>query len=415
MKVWIITVGEPLPTDPGRPRLLRSAMTASLMQRRGIETLWWTSDFAHHIKQARTGLSTSFCADEGYQIELLHGRTYATNVSLSRIIHNRETAADFCRRVRDHQSPDIILASYPTLELAAAALDYAEARRVPVVVDVRDLWPDIFLNLAPIPVRPFARMVLHGDYRLSHRICARATAIAGITDAFVDWGVERAGRVRRDTDRAFPLAYSATLPSESDLKDAREAWDRASVTVDVPTFCFFGMLGRQFDIPTVIRAARELAPDGVRFVICGAGDRLEAYKAAANDLPNVIFPGWVNAASVRTLMERSLAGLAPYYCEKSYTMSLPTKSIEYLAGGLPILSSLSGELAALLSREECGRTYAEGDSQGLATLVRELVANPAMRDRMAANAFRTYQQRFVAENVYGEMVDYLTAIAEGHA
>lgn len=412
MRAWIITVGESLPTDHGRPRLLRSGVTAALLQKRGIETTWWTSSFAHHLKQERTGLPSSFKADSGYQMELLHGRPYKTNVSVARILHNKETAADFSRRLCRVDRPDIILASYPTLELAAAALDYGARENVPVVVDIRDLWPDIYLNLAPAMLRPLARAVLHGNYRLSRHICAQATAITGITEAFVDWGVMRAGRQRRSTDRAFPLAYSAVVPPECDLAEARGIWDQAGITVDVPTVCFFGMLGRQFDIPTVIRAARLLDSDGIRFVICGTGDRLREYQSLAAGISNITFPGWINAAAIRVLMERSIAGLAPYYCEKSYTMSLPTKSIEYLAGGLPIISSLSGELSRLLAQENCGRTYAEGDVLGLVAHIRELVAKPELRSSLHTNAIKTYRARFVAETIYDQMIDYLIEIAE---
>jgi glycosyltransferase involved in cell wall biosynthesis len=175
--------------------------------------------------------------------------------------------------------------------------------------------------------------------------------------------------------------------------------------------CFFGTLGRQFDIGTVIEAARLPSMHGVRFVICGDGDRRENFESQARGLPNVIFPGWVDRASIRTLMRRSLAGLAPYYNELSFTMSLPNKAIEYLAGGLPLVSSLTGELAALLESRQCGLTYAEGDPQALAASIAKLSSETSLRESMAHNAGLVFEQEFVAENVYGRMLDYLGEVA----
>lgn len=332
-------------------------------------------------------------------------------MSLSRILNNRQTASDFAQRAAIAPRPDVILCSYPTVELSEAAIKYSERTGVPVVLDIRDLWPDTFLNLAPRILRPFSRLALNGMFRASRRICAGAATIVGITDAFVDWGVRRAGRMRRRTDRAFPLAYTSTVPPPAELDSARQHWDEIGVRADVPTLCFFGTLGQQFDISTVLKAARIMRNRTVRFVICGHGDRFEEYRRLAAGIPNVFFPGWVNAAAVRTLMERCIAGLAPYHCETSYTMSLPTKAIEYLAGGLPVLSSLSGELAALLAREDCGETYPEGDAQALVKMVDQLLVGRERCAQMGKNATRVYRAHFVAEAVYGMMIEYLAEVA----
>jgi glycosyltransferase involved in cell wall biosynthesis len=181
---------------------------------------------------------------------------------------------------------------------------------------------------------------------------------------------------------------------------------------DKSNLCFFGTMARQFDIETVIKAARILRDRPVRFVLCGVGDRLEEYRRLSEDLPNVLWPGWIDAAAIWVLMERSAAGLAPYRCEWSFTMSLPNKSIEYLAGGLPVISSLSGELSVLLQSEDCGWTYAESDPKALADTIERLLSDPGRRQAMASNARRTYETRFTSESVYGRLIDYLRDVAK---
>ena len=43
MIVWLVTVGEPLPTDPGSPRLLRAGILAGLLAEKGHVVHWWSS------------------------------------------------------------------------------------------------------------------------------------------------------------------------------------------------------------------------------------------------------------------------------------------------------------------------------------------------------------------------------------
>lgn len=411
LRAWLVTVGEPLPTDPGTPRLLRTGMVASQMHRRGLEVTWWTSSFDHQRKALRVGVPESGRSPEGYRLELLAGEPYASNVSLARIRNHRQTAAQFASRAASSPRPDVILCSYPTIELSQAAIAYGRANGVPVVLDLRDLWPDIFLNLAPALLRPLARLALSAMFRASRQACRQASAIVGITDAFVDWGVHRAGRVRSPLDVAFPLAYEANSPPHADMRRAREYWDAAGVRADGFNLCFFGTLGRQFDIPAVIEAARRMADRPVRFVLCGSGDSLQEFRSQAKGLPNVLFPGWVDAAAIRVLMERSAAGLAPYHSEKSFTMSIPNKAIEYMAGGLPLLSSLRGELAALLEETGAGLTWVEGEPTSLEACIERLRLDPGLRSGMAERSLATYGERFRAEKVYGRLIDHLCRIA----
>ena len=411
MRIWLITIGEPLPTDEGAPRLLRAGVIAGLLRDRGHDVVWWTSRFDHQAKRMRSPLVPDAISKLGYELRMLAGCGYATNVSLDRIRDHRQLAQAFLNEAVTLPDPEVILCSYPTVGLCEAALTYGRPRGIPVALDMRDLWPDIFVNLVPRALHRLARCSLSPMFSASRRACEGATAVFGITDAFVDWGVMRASRLRRTTDQAFPLAYDLNPIATDALQSAREKWTALGIGPDRKTLCFFGTLGRQFDIPTVLRAARLLKHDDVHLVICGLGDKLASYRREAADLPNVLFPGWVDAAAIRTLMERSLAGIAPYHNERSFTMSIPNKAVEYLAGGLPVLTCLTGELERVLRMHECGLFWVEGDAQGLAVAIRSLYLDVEARQRMADNAASAYSENFVAQVVYGKLIDHLCSLA----
>ena len=102
-------------------------------------------------------------------------------------------------------------------------------------------------------------------------------------------------------------------------------------------------------------------------MLCGAGDRFEHYRALAAGLPNVLLPGWVDAAAIHVLMRRSACGLDPLSDRYDFLATINNKAIEYFSAGLPVISSpRRGTLAELLAAEECGLSYDLGDAAGLA-------------------------------------------------
>jgi glycosyltransferase involved in cell wall biosynthesis len=316
------------------------------------------------------------------------------------------------------RAPQIIVAALPTIELCAESVKYGRERGVPVVLDMRDMWPDIFADAVPGPARPLARLLLWPMFRAARAACARATAITGITDEFVDWGLKRGRRQRSDLDRAFAMGYSVTPPSAEDVAAAEKFWDQQGVPAagDGPIACFFGTLGRQFDMQTVLEAARLLQSQGgrVRFVLCGAGDRLDEFRTLASDLRNVYFPGWVDKAAIHVLMRRSMAGLDPLTDRYDFLATINNKAIEYLSAGLPIISSPGrGALNRLLSDERCGLSYEIGDAAGLAGVLSRLDREPELHASLADNARRVFLERFTADQVYGSMMEYLHEVVAG--
>jgi len=348
---------------------------------------------------------------------MMHGCGYSSNISLSRLRDHRQVANAFSELARrESQDPDIVVAALPTIELCAESVRFGLERGVPVLLDMRDMWPDIFVDSAPGPARPIARLMLRSMFSECRRACREATAIIGITDEFVDWGLKRGDRSRTDLDRAFPFAFEPNALEPEQIAEAGEFWDKLGIAEkhDDLVACFFGTMGRQLDIETVIRAAKELharsAP--VRFVMCGVGDRLAEFREMARDCPNVVFPGWVAAAQIRVLMSRSSVGLDPLPGRYDFLATINNKALEYISAGLPVISSpREGVLYRLLKENECGLSYEHGDAQGLAACLHDLWNDPNKRGALAAGSTRLFSESFTFDRVYGSMMQHLMDVA----
>jgi glycosyltransferase involved in cell wall biosynthesis len=115
------------------------------------------------------------------------------------------------------------------------------------------------------------------------------------------------------------------------------------------------------------------------------------------------------------LMEMSSVGLLPYRSSRGFVIGWPSKAIQCLSAGLPIVSSLRGATEGLLSRHQCGTTYQNENGEELASILLELSGNPARLAALAANAARLHRSRFVADNILGDMVAHLEKIQQSSA
>ena len=418
MRVWLITTGEPIPTDSKTARLMRTGILAQFLVDAGHEVCWWTTSFYHSGKRQRCEADTEINLETNYRLQLIHTPGYGKNISWQRIRDHRMAAAGFRRLAAKHTPPDVVLCSLPTVELSQAAVEYGQAHKVPVVLDTRDMWPDIFTRLAPAWCSELAKIALAPMERACRKACSGAFAITGHTPGFVEWGLKKAGRCAGPFDRDFPFGYVESIPSIAERRNAADFWDNLGLVggIQQPLVCFFGSIGKQFRMDVVIQAARILQshhPEiAVKFVLCGAGEGLEACRQMGSDCDNIVFPGWVEYPHIWELMRRSQVAIAPYQDTSDFQLSIPNKAIEYLSGGLPILTSLSrGILCDLLARYDCGLSYAN-HSDRLAEQLCEILGEKARQEWMGENARQLYTQRFTARQVYTDMTEYLIEIAE---
>jgi glycosyltransferase involved in cell wall biosynthesis len=412
LRVWLVTVGEPVPLDDGRrDRLHRVGMLAEALVARGHEVLWWTSSFDHFRRKQRFSADTTMSISEGYRVRFLRSVGYQRTISVRRLIDHWELARKFATQAVQEPVPDVIHCSLPTIELSVAATAYGKKHGVPVVIDARDQWPDIFLEVLPLWGRNLGRAVLAPMFSAVRQACRDATALWGITPGYVDWALAYAGRARTAKDQDFPLGYDGRPPSAEEQAQAIHFWADLGLRSENDDFiaCFFGAMSEQsMEMRTVFAAAKQLQGDlPVKFVLCGSGGDLQNYKALAAGTANVVFPGWIGAAEIWALMRMSSVGLAPYRSSPSFVCSIPNKAIEYMSAGLPVISSLKGTLKDLLAENQCGITYPNGNPDALAHTLRELMQQPRRRQALGENALRLFHERFDAQKVYLGMCDAL--------
>ncbi len=416
MRVWLINIGEEIPLDTGSPRLLRTGILAQHLADRGHEVVWWNSTVSHQRKIQRFEQTTTLSVQERYKIVLLHGRMYEKNMSASRIISQISNAYEFLRTAPTMPRPDVMICGYPSIELAAAAVWFAKRHHIPIAVDFRDMWPDVIREqvsgLTAWVAKPLLRAWQYGQtYTVRH-----ASAIIGITDAFVDWALLRAQRPRTALDKAFHLTVNAAKPEPDALKEAECFWDAQGITAQSGHIigCFASNLSHRIDIPALLEGIRALpAHDKARLkiVICGKGDLEAMVQAAAQNDPCLMAMGWRSAAELHVLMQRASFGILPYPSTPDFLLSYPNKVGEYLGHGLPIMTPLKGQVRNLLMQHQLGIYYEEGQASSVTQALQYVLNQPEEIRHMQARALPVYHEMFDPARIYPAFCDFAEQLA----
>jgi glycosyltransferase involved in cell wall biosynthesis len=395
MRVWIVTVSEQVPSDSPTERLLRGGTWAHELAHRGHQVVWWTDNVDHMRKRLRTSENASVRLSPELELRMVAGAGYERSMSLSRLCHYRSTSRELGKWMAASTSPDVCLAALPALEWVEATLDVGEERRFPVVVDCRDMWPDLFLDVVPGYLMWPARLALSPLFRQKREVCRRAFAISGVTAQFVEWGLAAAGRQHNGMDFVAHHAYPQLECDPDTLAQAANSWDASGLL----TICFFGVLASGFDFAPVMAGLRLLGPRAsqVRLVICGDGHNLPQIRRLASGLDNVHFAGHVSGARIRTMMDRSDVALAPYTRTRNFMSNIPGKISEYLSAGLPIVSGIDGALGEYLESNCCGWLYS--DASGFASCVAQLLDRPDMHLDARHRATAAFDRDFRADRI----------------
>lgn len=411
MRVWTVHIGESPPTESGG-RPFRYTLLARALRARGHELVQWYPTFAHLTKTWRAGEDRLLEVEPGWQVRLVHAGGYRRHVGLARLLFYRRLA----RRLRElapaHEAPDLIVAGLPAPEVCEAVIDIAAACGARTVIDVQDLWPDIYLTLLPGPLRPLARPLLVPLQRRNRRIFTRADAITGVSRSYMEWGRRFAPGREGRLDRAFPLAVEPWRPEPAAMAAAQEMLRARGVDPDLFTACFLGLFTRTIDMETVLDALRLLErQDGppVQLLLCGDGPMGGAFRARAEGLRHVRFLGWSDATTMAAVMGLASVGLAAY--GRLAIQSIPNKPLEYLGNGLVLVSSLPGEMAQIVEETGCGLSYRPGDAAGLAAVLARLRDDPGLVAAMRARAAAAFEERFAAATVYEAMAIRLEQVA----
>ena len=375
MHVWLINPYGPIPGEGWRD--YRFTYQARALAKRGHDVIWWTAAFNHHNKRYRAHDWERRDGD-GYTIQLVPTPSYLRNISVRRLLFEWTFARNVVLRGRTLRPPDVILAADPPQFCGAAGRKLAGVHHARLVLDCFDLWPELFVNAAPRLLRPLVNLAVQPLRSMRRRNLRAASLVIAVADPYRDALVREGAR----NAITIPIGVDPT-----ELRTARIPHERL-------TLVYAGSLGEHYDLTTLLDALRGLDAE---LVIAGQGPSEARLRREAPS--NVRFAGVLGTEELKRLYASADIGLAPYVAAS--IVALPTKLFDYLAAGLPVITSLDIDLYG------AGERYAAGDAASL----RDAIARVAMNRAAMSQAAGRAAVQFDARVLYERFADAIEAVA----
>jgi glycosyltransferase involved in cell wall biosynthesis len=265
---------------------------------------------------------------------------------------------------------DVVFATSPPLFTGVAGLAVARFNRAPLVLDIRDLWP-----AAAVSLRQMGEGVpLRIAERLEMFLYREAAAVTAVTRPFCN----RIDEIRARDPQAI-LLPNGTLESffvDDDKRERLASPDEFLVT-------FAGTHGIAQALPSVLDAAERLN-GSARFAFVGEGPvkSLLVKETRDRQLSNVDFHAQRSPAMIPGVLRGSDALLVPLSAHPTFAAFVPSKMIDFMAVGRPLIVSAQGEAARILAASGAGLAVPPEDAEALAGAVRWLAANPDEAEEM---------------------------------
>jgi glycosyltransferase involved in cell wall biosynthesis len=267
--------------------------------------------------------------------------------------------------------PDVVLATTPPLFTGLAGWAIARMMRVPLVLDVRDLWPAAATSLRQIsPGWPTSAAEL-----IERRLYRAAASVIAVTQPFCEHidGI-------RQSPPATTLIPNGTL--EQFFAENGKG-DRLGVDDDRFLVTFAGTHGIAQALPSALEAAERVS-EVADFVFVGEGPVKQVIvdQALERELANVHFHPQVPLEDITPILCGSDALLVTLSAHPTFEQFVPSKLTDFMAVGRPVLLSAAGESARLVESVGAGLVVPPEDPDALAEAVRWLRAHPAEATEM---------------------------------
>ena len=284
------------------------------------------------------------------------------------------------------KAPDRILASSPQLPAAFTCLWISRLCRIPFVLEVRDLWPQVLIDQGGKNPDGLMVRLLAG---MEHQLYQRAQLVVVLAKGAEGYVLQRGAQ------------QTAWLPNgpDLDLFQARPLPDdRAEFTL-----LYAGAHGDANALEQVIEAARllEAQQSRVRFRLVGDGPEKQALIQQAAGLTTVSFEPPVPKAQVPDLMAQADAILLSLRDVPLFRYGVsPNKLYDAYAIGRPVVSTVAGAINAEIEANGLGVAAEPGDSQALADAILRLARTPhPERQAMAKRAIHLAQTVYSRQRI----------------
>ena len=364
MNIWIVNHYAIPPSMGG---LVRHYYFSKYLQKKGHTVKIFTSSKIHNtdINMIKDRSLYREEMEDGVEYTFVRSRDYKGN-GMDRVVNMMDLPFKTWKAMKlfyKKQKPDVIYTSSPDLFVAFFALRFGRKYKIPVVVEVRDLWPESIVEYNKISRKNPVIQIL---YQLEKWIYKKADQLIFTMEGGKEYICDKGW------DKVVDLKKVNHVNNGVDLEEFEENYKKYQIEdpdlMNDSTFkvIYVGSIRQVNNLGTLVDAARYLKDDkSIQILIYGDGTEKKKLEEEcnANNL-NVKFKGRVEKKYIPFILSHSdlnvinvrAAALNKYGCSWN-------KLFEYMASSKPILCNLPVKYD-LIKKYHLGitRRFADGEA-----------------------------------------------------
>jgi len=302
------------------------------------------------------------------------------------------------------KSADVVLSTSPQFFNGLAGYFVSRIKRVPWILEIRDLWPESILAVGAIRNKKIIRALEYLEmfaYRKSDRIVP-------VTNAFKQYmsekgiDAEKIEVIRNGVD----LNTYITQPKDAGIQ--RKFGIEGKYVAS-----YMGTHGMAHHLETILEAA-ELLQDrsDIVFLLVGDGAEREKLLARCEDkrLGNVMMIGQQPKEMMPKLWTVSDVSLVLLKKMDLFKTVIPSKIFESMAMKRPVILGVEGESREIIEAAKAGLTIEPENSKELADCVLKLVDNPELGRVLGENGHRYVASQFNRKIIARRYSDFIESV-----
>lgn len=283
--------------------------------------------------------------------------------------------------------PDVLIASSPPLFPHLAGAFVARLRGIPLVLEVRDLWPDYMVDMGMVRRGSLPGRAL---FALERRLLRGAEAVVVVTESFRTRIVAKG--VPRERVHVIPNGVDLRSYYASDEPPPIPALQRAPGAEFLVGY--LGNFGAGQGLQVLAEVALLLSREdpGIRLILAGDGPERDAVASsiAAARLENVTVHGSIPKERTRAFYSSCDACLVPLAPIPVFQETIPSKIFEVMACERPVVGCMEGEGRRIIEESGGGVVARPGDARSIADAILSLRRRTVPELREMGRAGRAY-------------------------
>ncbi|MFC4633319.1 glycosyltransferase family 4 protein [Dokdonia ponticola] len=303
---------------------------------------------------------------------------------------------------------DVIVVTSPPLFVGITAVILSLFKGLPIVFEVRDLWPESAIDTGVLKNKLIIKMA----YWFENYIYKKAKLINVLTPAFRTKLIEKG--VPAEKIIFIPNAADFTLAEQIQHSDFNATVFKKELGLEGKfVITYVGAHGVANHLIQLVDAAERLQDTPVVFQLIGSGMKKQELQdeVKKRGLANVIFRDAVPKAEVFKYILASDMGASVLKNVDTFKTIYSNKTFDYMSCKRPVFLAIDGVSRELVEKANCGLYVEPENIDDIEAKLRETIKDPYSLVKQGQNGYEYAKKHFDREVLAQQYVNHLKTIA----